>query len=203
MNSYHSYAPADGHGLRFNPFKAIVAPRPIGWISTVDAEGNVNLAPYSFFNAVSETPPVIMFSSSGRKDSLTNIEATGEFGYNLATAGLAEQMRISGAPFEAGIDELAKAGLTPVKGEVIAAPLVGESPASFECKLTEIRQVRDSAGEKTSNYMVFGEVVRVHIKTEFLTDGRFDIVKAGTLARAGYRDYTEVDRIIEILPYPV
>ena len=193
------YEPSRGHGLPHDPFKAIVAPRPIGWISTRDAEGRVNLAPYSFFNAFSDAPPIVGFSSGGRKDSLRNVEATGEFVANLATKALAEALNQTSASVAHGVDELAMAGLTAAPCRLVGAPRVAESPAALECKLVQIIRIVGLGGEETNNFLVLGQVVGVHIDPAYLKNGLFDMAAARTIARCGYRgDYAEVDHLFEM-----
>ena len=183
---FHYYEPAKGHGLRFNPFKAIIAPRPIGWISTRSRAGVFNLAPYSFFNAFADAPPIIGFSTSfQKKDSLRNVEETGEFAFNLVTRGLAEQMNATSASVGPDISEFALAGLTPAASRIIAAPRVAESPVSFECKCTEILQLKTASGEKVPSWLVLGEVVAVYIDKALLRDGIYDTAAAQHLARGG------------------
>ncbi|WP_435021758.1 flavin reductase family protein [Tundrisphaera sp. TA3] len=195
MDETYFYEPARGHGLPHNPFKAIIAPRPIGWISTRDREGRVNLAPYSYFNAFCDEPPIIGFSSYGRKDSLSNAEATGEFTFNLATRPLAEAMNLTSAAVAHGVDELVMAGLTALPCRIISAPRVAESPAALECKLIRVIPVTDLEGRETNNFLVMGQVVGVHIDPKCLRDGLFDITLARTIARCGYlADYIEADR---------
>jgi flavin reductase (DIM6/NTAB) family NADH-FMN oxidoreductase RutF len=191
----HSYAVADGHGLPHDPFKAIVAPRPIGWVATVDGEGRRNLAPYSFFNAIASRPPMVMFSSEGWKDSVANAEATRVFTWNLATRALAERMNATSAPVAHGVDEFGLAGLTPSPGVAVAASRVAESPASLECRVTEIVRLRDDAGVSLDNWLVIGQVVHVHIAREWLTtDGHFDLFATRPILRAGYQaDYAGID----------
>src|SRR4051794_32620253 len=193
MTETYYYEPSKGHGLAHSPFKAIVAPRPIGWISTRDREGRVNLAPYSFYNAFSEEPPVVGFSSYGRKDSLRNAEETGEFVANLATRPLAEAVNLSSIAVAPGVDELAMAGLTAAPCRLVAAPRVAESPAALECRLIGVIPIPDLDGNETNNFLVLGQVVGVHLDPACLKDGLFDITAARTIARCGYRgDYTEV-----------
>src|SRR5690606_17553136 len=156
------------YGLPHDPFNAIVGPRPIGWISSHDAEGRLNLAPYSFFNAFNYTPPIIGFSSVGRKDSLNNIEATGEFCWNLATRPLAEAMNQSCAAVAPEVDEFALSELTPVASRLVAVPLVLESPVSFECKVTQIIQLQGADKTPVPSWLVLGEVVAVHIAQALL-----------------------------------
>jgi len=194
MTAFHFYEPAAGHGLVHDPFKAIVGPRPIGWVSTVDAEGRTNLAPYSFFNAIADTPPLLAFSSSGWKDSVANIEATRGFVWNFASRPLAEAMNASAAPLAHGESEFVRAGLTPAPSRLVAAPRVAESPASLECRLVDIHRLRDVDGAAIDNWLVIGQVVGVHIDRALLTeDGLFDTFAAQPILRAGYRaDYASI-----------
>jgi flavin reductase (DIM6/NTAB) family NADH-FMN oxidoreductase RutF len=190
---FHYYEPALGHGLPHDPFNAIVGPRPIGWISSQDAEGRLNLAPYSFFNGFNYTPPIIGFSSVGRKDTLNNIERTGEFGWNLATRPIAEAMNATSAPVTANVDEFKLAGLTPAPSRIIATPRVAESPVSFECKLTQVIQLQRANGESVDTWLVLGEVVGVHISRSLLVDGIYDTARAQPILRGGGpADYFEV-----------
>jgi flavin reductase (DIM6/NTAB) family NADH-FMN oxidoreductase RutF len=189
----HIYEPANGHGLKHDPFNAIVGPRPIGWISTVSEAGVRNLAPYSFFNAFNYTPPVIGFASIGRKDSLTNIEASGEFVWNLATRPLAERMNATSATVGAEIDEFALSGLTPVDSRLVKAPRVLESPVNFECRLSQLIQLQTAAGDKVETWLVLGEVVMVHVDRALLADGVYDTAAARPILRAGRMgDYAEI-----------
>lgn len=200
MTEAYFYEPAKGHGLPHDPFKAIVAPRPIGWISTRDRQGRVNLAPYSFFNAFSDEPPVVGFSSSGRKDSLRNAEETGEFVANLATKPLADAMNLSSASVAHGVDELALAGLTAAPCRLVSAPRVAESPAALECRLIRLIPIPDMDGNDTRNILVLGQVVGVHLDPACLKDGLFDMTRARTIARCGYLgDYAEVDHLFQMM----
>lgn len=193
-DEFHFYEPASGHGLPHDPFKAIVAPRPIGWISSHAGDGTLNLAPYSFFNAVSGAPPMLAFSSSGYKDSAGNIEATGEFGWNLATRELADAVNQSSAAVAHGVDEFALAGLTPAPSRVISVPRVAETPVSFECRLSEVVRLRRASGEATDNWLVIGEVVGVHIARRLLVDGIYDTAGGHPVMRAGGpADYFGID----------
>ncbi|MGF6469065.1 flavin reductase family protein [Paraburkholderia youngii] len=197
---HYFYDPAAGHGLPHDPFKAIVAPRLIGWISSRDAQGALNLAPYSFFGAFATFPPIIGFSSEGRKDSLANIEATGEFVWNLATRPLAEQMNRSSAPVAPQVDEFALAGLTPAPGRNVAVPHVAESPAALECKLLQIVRLQDVDGKPMDNYLSLGQVVGVHIDEAYLKDGLFDTHAAQPIMRAGYRaDYAQIGEMFQMI----
>jgi flavin reductase (DIM6/NTAB) family NADH-FMN oxidoreductase RutF len=180
----------NNHGLRFNPFKALVAPRPIGWIGTVSAEGKRNLAPYSFFNAVSDRPPIVLFSSHGHKDSVANIEQTGEFTCSLSTWNLREQMNMSSAAVARGVDEFLLSGLTAAPSTLVKAPRVAESPAAFECKLWKIVELPGDGGQ---NYtVVFGSVVGVYIDEAFIRDGLVDTGAMQPIARMGYMQYSVV-----------
>ena len=200
MSEIHFYEPSKGHGLPHDPFKAIVAPRPIGWISTVDAEGRGNLAPYSFFNAFSSQPPIIGFSSEGWKHSAANIRATGEFVFNLATRRLAEQMNLTGAVLPEGTDEMKVAGLTPAPCRLVKAARVTESPAAFECRLLDILELKDLEGTPLGRFLILGQVVGVHIDRDFLTpDGLFDTARAAPMARCGYlSDYAEISSLVRL-----
>ncbi len=181
----HFYEPAKGHGLPHDPFNAMVGPRPIGWISSHDGAGRLNLAPYSFFNAFNYAPPIVGFASIGAKDTLRNIEATGEFGWNLATRPLAEAMNASCAAVPPEVDEFALAGLTPAPSRRIAVPRVAESPVSFECKLTQVLRLQGVDGIPVDTWLVLGEVVGVHIARRLLKDGIYDTAAAEPILRAG------------------
>ncbi len=184
-DTFHSYRPVDGHRLPHDPFNAIIGPRPIGWISSCAADGALNLAPYSFFNAFNYTPPIIGFSSQGRKDSLHNIEATGEFVWNLATFDLAEAMNESCRAVAPEVDEFSLAGLTPLASTQVRPPRVAQSPVSMECRCTQIVRLRDAAGQDTNGWLVLGEVVAVHIDARLLVDGIYDTAAADPILRGG------------------
>lgn len=192
-DSMHFYEPAHGHGLPHDPFNAIVGPRPIGWIGSRSAEGIANLAPYSFFNAFNYTPPIVGFASIGRKDSLRNIEATGQFTWNLATRPLAEAMNASAAMVPSEVDEFALAGLQMAPSRLIDAPRVAASPVSFECRLSQLLQLHSASGQAVETWLVLGEVVGVHLAHAALDDGVYDPAKVQTILRAGGpADYFEV-----------
>ncbi|MEK6347683.1 MAG: flavin reductase family protein [Burkholderia sp.] len=182
---YHYYEPASGHGLAHDPFNAIVGPRPIGWISSVDAEGRPNLAPYSFFNGFNYRPPIVGFASLGWKDSVANIDATGEFVWNLTTRALVEQMNISCAPLPRGESEAAVARLELAPSQRVRAPRVAASPVHFECRKTQIVRLSDAAGGELGTWLVLGEVVAVHIRRELLRDGVYRTAEARPVLRAG------------------
>ena len=189
----HFYEPKNGHGLKHDPFNAIIAPRPIGWISSRDTKGNVNLAPYSFFNAFCYHPPIIGFSSTTWKDSAANVQETREFVWNLATMDLAKQMNASAAHVARDVSEFEIAGLTAVPCKLVNVPRVGESPVAFECKLIEIMQLKGANGEKAQAWLTLGEVVAVHIDKAFIKDGVYQTALAHPIVRAGRRgDYFEI-----------
>lgn len=184
-NNTHFYKPSEGHGLPHDPFNAIVGPRPIGWISSHSASGVLNLAPYSFFNAFNYIPPIVGFSSIGLKDSIRNVQETGEFCWNLVTKDLAEKMNQTCAAVGPEVDEFALAGLTPVASNQVSVPRVKESKVSFECKATQVFQLENSSGEKINTWFVFGEVVGVHINTSLLVNGVYDTANARHILRGG------------------
>ncbi len=190
----------DDHGLPHNPFKAIVSPRPIGWISSLDGAGRVNLAPYSFFNAIADNPPLVMFSSSGAKadrgdtkDAVAGIRETGEFVCNVVSEALAAQMNQSSGNYPADVDEFEAAGLEKAPSEIVKPPRVAAAPASLECRLWKVIDL-PADGQK----MVIGEVVGVHIDEAVLKDGIFDVTAFGIVARLGYMDYCAVDTLFQM-----
>jgi len=188
------YEPGLGHGLPHDPLKAIVAPRPIGWISTLSAAGEVNLAPYSFFNAISSAPPLVWFSSEGPKHSASFADETREFVANLVSRSLAGAMNHTAVDAPRGVSEFAFAGLTAAPSRLVAPPRVAEAPAALECKVTEVIRPKALGGHSTSAVVVIGQVVGVHIDEAFLTaDGLFDARKAGNVSRLGYTDYAAVE----------
>lgn len=184
-SSQYFYEPAKGHGLAHDPFNAIIGPRPIGWISSQNAQGHLNLAPYSFFNAFNYTPPIIGFASIGWKDSVRNIQSTGTFCWNLATRPLAEAMNASCEAVDADIDEFELAGLTPEPSKRIAVPRVKESPVAFECQLSQLIQLNTAQGDAVDTWLVLGEVVGVHIAEHLLVDGVYQTTLAEPILRAG------------------
>lgn len=181
----HSYEPRKGHGLPHDPFNAIVGPRPIGWISTCNAQGALNLAPYSFFNAFNYVPPIVGFASIGAKDTLRNIEETGEFVCNLATRDLAEAMNQTCAAVAPEVNEFELAGLTPLASTQVRPPRVAESSVTLECRRTQVLQLQGVDGVQVPTWLVLGEVVAVHIDTALLKDGVYDTASAGHILRAG------------------
>ena len=198
------YQPGDEHGLRGNPFNQLVIPRPIGWISSLDAAGHVNLAPFSFFSAVAYTPPQVMFSTTGphaeggAKDSLHNVRETGEFVFNLTTWALREAVNLTSTPAPRDVDELALAGLTPAPSHVVSPPRVAESPVHLECTLVEIVELRTPDRAAHTNTAIFGEVVGVHIADDLLVDGLVDVRLLRPIGRLGYREYVDVTDSFEM-----
>jgi flavin reductase (DIM6/NTAB) family NADH-FMN oxidoreductase RutF len=185
--------------LRHDPFKAIVAPRPIGWITSISAKGEVNLAPYSFFNGVNSRPNLLMFGSEGRKDSVANIAETGEFVCNLATWDLREAMNETSAPVAHGVNEMVRAGLEPAPSRLVKPPRVKASPCALECKLTTIVPMTALDGSPVNCHVVFGQVVGVHIDDRFVVDGRLDTAAMQPVARCGYDEYAVVTSLFSMI----
>jgi flavin reductase (DIM6/NTAB) family NADH-FMN oxidoreductase RutF len=186
------------HGLPRNPFKAIVAPRPIGWITSMSAKGEINLAPYSFFNAVSDEPPIVLFSSEGPKDSLVFVEETREFVCSLATYDLRNAVVETSGLFPRGVNEMKEAGLAPAPSRLVRPPRVAASPCALECKLLQVINVADLDGKPSHRHVVFGQVVGIHIDDRFIKDGRLDTAAMAPIARCGYADYAVVDKVFSI-----
>ena len=188
--------------LPHDPFKAIVAPRPIGWISTRAKDGRINLAPYSFFNGFGSAPPIVGFSSEGAKDSAAFAVESGEFVANLATMDLLHPMNATSAPLARGENEFVHAGLTIAPCHLVAAPRIAEAHASLECKVTHTMELKNRHGEALDRYLVLGEVVAVHIDDRFIKDGRFDTAGAQPIARCGYQDYAVVEKLFSLARPP-
>jgi flavin reductase (DIM6/NTAB) family NADH-FMN oxidoreductase RutF len=191
-------AVANIHGLRWDPFTALVAPRPIGWISTLGKNGVVNLAPYSFFNAVSTDPHFVMFSSGGRKDSQRNAEETGEFVCSLATYDLRDAMNRTSQHVGPEVDEMTLAGLTPAPSKLVAPPRVAESPVAFECRYWRTIDLPGPDGKPGTHAIVLGQVVGIHIDDAVIVEGRVDVTKLKPIARLGYGDYAVIDEVFEL-----
>lgn len=192
------YEPAKrNHGLPHSPLKAIVAPRPIGWITSLTADGVANLAPYSFFNLICEVPPLVMFSSLGRKDSVANIEATGEFVCNLAVLDLVDAINLCSAPLPPDQSEFDFAGLEKAPSRLVKPPRVAAAPCALECVYVETVRPRAKDGTLTNAHMIIGEVVGVHIDDSAIVDGRVDIAALKVLSRCGYLDYGPIERLVE------
>jgi len=183
MTEWHFYEPAAGHRLPHDPLNAIVAPRPIGWISTVSATGQRNLAPYSFFNLFGYRPPLIGFASTGWKDSVANVEATGEFVWNLATRSQAEAVNASSATTDQ--DEFVLAAVETAPSRLVAPPRVAASPVAFECKLTQLIRLETKEGRALDQWLVMGEAVGIHIDTAMLEDGIYQTARARPISRGG------------------
>jgi flavin reductase (DIM6/NTAB) family NADH-FMN oxidoreductase RutF len=194
------YKADEPHGLPHNPFKAIVAPRPIGWISTLDEKGVPNLAPYSFFNGVCDDPIILMFSSGGMKDSALNASKTREFTFNYVSRSMKDAMNITSASMPAGVNEFEKAGLEMAPGETVACPRVAGAAAALECRLLDIINPTTLEGDKASYFLVLGQVTGVHIDDSMITpQGRFDTMKADPILRSGYHDYVCLDELFELV----
>jgi len=181
--------------LPHDPFKAIVAPRPIGWITSMSAQGEVNLAPYSYFNGVNSRANLLMFASEGRKDSVTFIAETREFVCNLATWDLRQQMNMTSAPLPRGVNEMERAGLEPAPSRLVKPPRVKASPCAFECKLVKIVEMTTADGTPVDCHVVFGQVVGVHLDERFLKNGRLDTAAMKPIARCGYDEYSTVESV--------
>jgi len=182
----------------WDPFKAMIAPRPVGWISSRSRDGLVNLAPYSFFNAFSADPPIVGFCSEGAKDSATFAQDSGEFVWNMATYDLREKMNMTSAPLARGDSEFAHAGLETAPCVLVKAPRVAESPCALECKVTQVVRLKDATGADTDRTLVLGQAIGLHVDERFLKDGMIDLVAMKPIARCGYQDYTAIDRLFPI-----
>jgi flavin reductase (DIM6/NTAB) family NADH-FMN oxidoreductase RutF len=189
----YSYEPSKGHGLRHDPFYSIVGPRPIGWISSLDRAGRANLAPYSFFNAFCDEPHIIGFCSNGWKDTVRNASETGQFVWNLATRQYASAMNSSSASVPHDVDEFELSGLDKAPSVRVGVPRVKESPVNFECVVSQIVRLQGHAGNPADAWMVFGEVVHVHIDERLIVDGIYWTSKAQPILRGGgLGEYLEV-----------
>lgn len=201
FHDMHVYEPAKGHGLRHNPFNAIIAPRPIGWISSRTRNGEVNLAPYSFFNAFNYDPPILGFASISWKDTVQNVSETGEFVWNLVSKELGDKMNVTSSPLARGVDEFEIAGLTKVRSRFVDVPRVAESRAAMECKVTDVVQFKNHEGKPVQGWLILGEVVAVYIDKSLIKDGVYQTALPNPILRAGRGgDYVEVtqDRMFEM-----
>lgn len=201
MSAFHFYEPRDGHRLPHDPLNAIIAPRPIGWVSTVSADGVRNLALYSFLNLINYRPPLVAFSSMGWKDSVANVKATGEFVWNLATMAQAAQMNASSASVEADVDEFDLAELEALPSSLIKPDRVAGSPVHFECRLTQLIQLETKEGFQLDQWLVIGEAVGIHIDTTMLEDGVYQTARPRPITRGGGpADYFEItgDRLFKM-----
>jgi flavin reductase (DIM6/NTAB) family NADH-FMN oxidoreductase RutF len=188
----------DLSALPHDPFKAIVAPRPIGWITSISLKGEVNLAPYSYFNGINSRHNLVMFASEGRKDSLAFIEETGEFVCNLATYDLRDKMNVTSAPFARGVNEMTQAGLTAAPSRLVKPPRVAESPCALECKLLDVVTLKTIDRRPVDGHVVFGQVVGVHIQDRFIVGGRLDTAAMKPIARCGYDEYAVVESLFSM-----
>ncbi|MGL4559371.1 MAG: flavin reductase family protein [Afipia sp.] len=201
FHDMHVYEPAKGHGLRHNPFNAIIAPRPIGWISSRTRNGEVNLAPYSFFNAFNYDPPILGFASISWKDTVQNVSETGEFVWNLVSKELGDKMNVTSSPLARGVDEFEIAGLTKARSRFVNVPRVAESRAAMECKVTDVVQFKNHEGKPVQGWLILGEVVAVYIDKSLIKDGVYQTALPNPILRAGRGgDYVEVtqDRMFEM-----
>jgi flavin reductase (DIM6/NTAB) family NADH-FMN oxidoreductase RutF len=188
----------NNHGLPHNPFKAIVSPRPIGWISSLDKDGRANLAPYSFFNCVSDRPPIVLFSSSGYKDSVANVDATGEFVCNMASWDLKDEMNLSSAAVPHETSEFDLSGLEMSASNLVKAPRVSKAVTALECKHLQTLRLKGLDGTESDSYVVFGQVVGIHIDDRVIVNGRVDVTVYKPLSRLGYMDYAAVTEVFEM-----
>jgi flavin reductase (DIM6/NTAB) family NADH-FMN oxidoreductase RutF len=188
----------DKSKLPHDPFKAIVAPRPIGWITSISAKGEINLAPYSYFNGVNSRANLLMFASEGRKDSVNNISETREFVCNLATWDLREAMNATSAPLAHGINEMERAGLAAAPSRLVKPPRVAASPCALECRLIKVVAMETADGKPVDCHVVFGEVVGVHIDDRFIVGGRLDTAAMKPIARCGYDEYAVVENVFSL-----
>jgi flavin reductase (DIM6/NTAB) family NADH-FMN oxidoreductase RutF len=187
------------HGLPFDPLKAIVAPRPIGWITSVGANGEINLAPYSFFNALSTRPPIVGFSSESLKDSVSLVEETKEFVCNLATYDLRDAMNKTSASLPRGVNEMEVAGLAAAPSRLVKPPRVAASPCALECRWLQTVRLKDLDGRTLERYFVIGQVVGIHIDDRFIKNGMLDTAAMRPIARCGYQDYAMVDATFSLV----
>jgi len=187
------------HGLPHDPFKAIVAPWPIGWITSSNARGEINLAPYSFFNGVCSRPPIVCFSSEGRKDTLAFVEETREFVCNLATYDLRLAVNETSATYPRGVNEMLGAGLTPAPSRLVKPPRVAEAPCALECRWLQTVSLRDLDGRPLDSHVVFGQVVGIYIDDRFLVNGLLDTAAMKPLARCGYNDYAVAEAVFQMI----
>jgi len=190
------------HSLPHDPFKALVAPRPIGWITSMSLAGDINLAPYSFFNAFQTQPHLVGFAADGRKDSVVFIEETGEFVCNLVTQDLWHEMNATSASLPRGASEMRHAGLEAVPSQLVRPPRVARAAGALECRWTQTIHLKDAEGQPSEAYLVCGEVIGIHIDDRFIVAGRVETAAMRLMARLGYRDYSVVDRTMELARPP-
>lgn len=181
-----------------DPFKGLIVPRPIGWISTMSEGGALNLAPYSFFNGVLSWPQIVAFASESQKDSATFAIETGEFVWSMATWDLRDKMNLTSAGLPRGESEFAYAHLATAPSKLVRAPHVAGSPAALECKVTQVVRLLNMNGQETPGLLVLGQVIGMHIDERFMKNGRFDLAAAKPIARCGYDEYTVVERVFSL-----
>jgi flavin reductase (DIM6/NTAB) family NADH-FMN oxidoreductase RutF len=187
-------------GLAHDPFKALVTPRPIGWVSTISADGLINLAPYSFFNAIGEAPPMLAFSSKGAKDSATFAGQLREFVWNLVTFELREQMNATSAPLPRGRSEFERAGLDMAPSRFVAPPRVAAARCAMECKVVHAVELHDVDGRPADQHLVIGQVLGVHLDESAIVDGAVETALLRPVARlGGPADYTVVDDVFQMI----
>ena len=179
----------------WDPFKGVVVPRPIGWISAVNKAGQVNLAPYSFFNGVQSRPRIVNFCSETEKDAAAFAIESGEFAWSMATWDLRDQMNATAEGLPRGQSEFEHAKLATAPCRLIRAPRVAASPAAMECKVTQVLRVKDAEGRETGGVVVYGQVVGMHVDERFMKAGRFDLAAVKPIARCGYDEYTVVEKV--------
>jgi flavin reductase (DIM6/NTAB) family NADH-FMN oxidoreductase RutF len=184
--------------LPYDPFKALVAPRPIGWVTTISRTGAVNLAPYSFFNALCSDPPILGFASEGPKDSVTFARETGEFVWNLPTYDLRAAMNATSAPLPRGTSEFGHAGLAAAPSRLVKPPRVAASPCAMECRVLDIVELKDLSGRPLGTYLVTGQVIGIHLDESVIVDGRVDTAAIRPIARCGYADYAIGDHLFSM-----
>ena len=182
----------------WDPFKGVVVPRPIGWISSMSRAGQVNLAPYSFFNGVLSRPRIVSFCSESEKDAATFAIESGEFAWSMATWNLREKMNATSEGLPRGQSEFAHAGLATAPCRLVRAPRVADSPAAMECKVTQVVRVKDMDGRETGGIVVYGQVVGMHLEERFIKNGRFDLSAVQPIARGGYDEYSVVERVFSM-----
>jgi len=182
----------------WDPFKGVVVPRPIGWISSVSKAGQVNLAPYSFFNGVQSVPRIVSFCSETEKDAAAFAIESGEFAWSMATWALRDKMNLTSEGLPRGQSEFEHAGLATAPCRLIKAPRVAESPAAMECRVTQVVRVKDMGGKETGGVVVYGQVIGMHVDERFLKNGRFDLAAVRPIARCGYDEYTVVEKVFSM-----
>jgi flavin reductase (DIM6/NTAB) family NADH-FMN oxidoreductase RutF len=181
-----------------DPFKGIIVPRPIGWISSMSKAGQLNLAPYSFFNGFNSWPQIVGFSSESVKDSASFAIESGEFVWSMATYALRDRMNATSAGLPRGESEFAYAGLATAPSTLVRPPRVAESPAALECKVTQVVRLLNTEEQEAGGTLVLGQVIGMHIDERFMKNGRFDLAAVQPIARCGYDEYTVIERVFSL-----